>query len=214
MIFGFNTDIKHEGTVYHVQSEAREHDKLLQTQVFVRGRCIGKHANSYAEQMAQPGFSDEHMHDLLKTQHKSVIDAIRSGGLDQLFGALTPPASDSVQPAAASAAAQSHHAPEPPKNEKLTLLWINSDKVYEDNTVVMRFSVMRNGSGVAGAQLTTRVDVPEEAPIYSQTTTAEDGTAELKILLGEHALHNAAVLVQAMHAGDHSTRKFRLRKQA
>src|ERR1017187_4166252 len=42
MIFGFNTDIRHEDTVYHVQSEAREGEQLLQTQVFVRGRCIGK----------------------------------------------------------------------------------------------------------------------------------------------------------------------------
>ena len=41
MIFGFNTDVKHEETIYHVQSEAREADLLLQTQVFVRGRCIG-----------------------------------------------------------------------------------------------------------------------------------------------------------------------------
>ncbi len=39
MIFGFNTDIRHDDTVYHVQSEAREGEQLLQTQVFVRGRC-------------------------------------------------------------------------------------------------------------------------------------------------------------------------------
>ena len=49
MIFGFNTDIKQGDTVYHVQSEARESELLLQTQVFVRGRCIGKRATSYAE---------------------------------------------------------------------------------------------------------------------------------------------------------------------
>ena len=42
MIFGFNTDIKYEDVVYHVQSEARHADLLLQTQVFVHGRCIGK----------------------------------------------------------------------------------------------------------------------------------------------------------------------------
>jgi hypothetical protein len=48
MIFGFNTDIRHEDTVYHVQSEAREGEQLLQTQVFVQGRCIGKRAVSYA----------------------------------------------------------------------------------------------------------------------------------------------------------------------
>ena len=47
MIFGFNTDVKHEDTVYHVQSEAREGEQLLQTQVFVRGRCIGKRAIPY-----------------------------------------------------------------------------------------------------------------------------------------------------------------------
>lgn len=53
MIFGFNTDIKHQDTVYHVQSEARESEQLLQTQVFVRGRCIGKRAVSYASSAAE-----------------------------------------------------------------------------------------------------------------------------------------------------------------
>ncbi len=48
MIFGFNTDIKQQDTVYHVQSEARESEQLLQTQVFVKGRCIGKRAVSYS----------------------------------------------------------------------------------------------------------------------------------------------------------------------
>ena len=53
MIFGFNTDVKHGDTIYHVQSEARESEKLLQTQVFVRGRCIGKKAISYATSAAE-----------------------------------------------------------------------------------------------------------------------------------------------------------------
>ena len=52
MIFGFNTDIKQGDTVYHVQSEAREGELLLQTQVFVRGRCIGKRATPYADKLA------------------------------------------------------------------------------------------------------------------------------------------------------------------
>ena len=53
MIFGFNTDIRHEDTVYHVQSEAREGEQLLQTQVFVRGRCIGKRAIPYGSGAAE-----------------------------------------------------------------------------------------------------------------------------------------------------------------
>ena len=69
-IFGFNTDTKVGDTVYHVQSEARENDLLLQTQVFVQGQCMGKRASSYAERTVQPGFSIELMHELLKAQHR------------------------------------------------------------------------------------------------------------------------------------------------
>ena len=46
MIFALNTDVKHGDTIYHVQNEAREGERLLQTQVFVRGRYIGKIATS------------------------------------------------------------------------------------------------------------------------------------------------------------------------
>ena len=53
MIFGFNTDVKHGDTIYHVQSEARESEHLLQTQVFVRGRCVGKKATSYGSKTGE-----------------------------------------------------------------------------------------------------------------------------------------------------------------
>lgn len=79
MIFGFNTDVKYADTVYHVQSEARQHELLLQTQVFVKGRCIGKHATSYEERTKEPGFSEEHMHEMLKDQHKHFVTAVREG---------------------------------------------------------------------------------------------------------------------------------------
>ena len=77
MIFGFNTDIKHEDTVYHVQSEAREGELILQTQVFVRGRCIGKRATSYADKMAAGAFSDQQKEQILRDQHRIVLEAIR-----------------------------------------------------------------------------------------------------------------------------------------
>jgi hypothetical protein len=82
VIFGFNTDVKFENTVYHVQSEAREHELRLETQIFLRGRCIEKHATSYAEQMKQPGFSEEQMHEMLKDQHKHFVEAVREGRIE------------------------------------------------------------------------------------------------------------------------------------
>src|SRR5215467_6632511 len=85
MIFGFNTDIRHEDTVYHVQSEAREGELILQTQIFVRGRCIGKRATSYADKMSAGAFSDQQKEQMLREQHRIVLEAIREGKLDSVI---------------------------------------------------------------------------------------------------------------------------------
>ncbi len=85
-IFGFNTDVKLADVVYHVQSEARQNDLLLQTLVFVKGQCVGKQAFSYAHELSHPGFSTEAIHELLKTQHKTVLDAIQQGQMSSVLG--------------------------------------------------------------------------------------------------------------------------------
>ena len=83
MIFGFNTDVKHGDTIYHVQSEARESEKLLQTQVFMRGRCVGKKAISYATSL-EAGFSDAQKEQQLRDQHRLVLESIREGKLESV----------------------------------------------------------------------------------------------------------------------------------
>src|SRR5437764_6430141 len=85
MIFGFNTDVKHGDTIYHVQSEAREGEKLLQTQVFVRGRCVGKKAISYAASAAEIGFGDPQKEQLLRDQHRLVLESIKEGKLESVL---------------------------------------------------------------------------------------------------------------------------------
>lgn len=202
MIFGFNTDIKHEDVIYHVQSEARQADLLLQTQVFVRGRCIGKHATSYADWVVKPDFSEEQMHELLKIQHKNVIDTIRAGHIDSLFAPtqMLPREGAEIQDASQ-------------RGEGLSLHWLNADTVYQDNSILMKFKVTRHGQPVAGAGLTSRLHIASDAPVYSEATTDEQGLAEMRISLDESALAEAAVLVQATFDNRQSTRKFRLKKQ-
>ena len=109
VIFGFNTDVKYADTVYHVQSEARLHELRLQTLVFVKGRCIGKHQASYAEQTKEPGFSEEHMHEMLRDQHKRFVTAVREGRIaDELaenneFKVVAPTFAESAAPVADAA---------------------------------------------------------------------------------------------------------------
>lgn len=192
MIFGFNTDTKVGDTVYHVQSEARQNDLLLQTQVFVRGQCIGKRASSYADQAAQPGFTDEHMHELLKSQHRMVLEAVRGGKMESIVG---------------------HDLEIQDTNgQGLAIRWVNSDSVYADSAVVMKFVVTDAGAAAEGARLTSRFALSNDAPIYSQASTDASGAAEMKLVLDESALREAAILVQAQYGEKSATRKFRLRK--
>src|SRR6266852_8435305 len=85
-IFGFNTDVRYGETVYHVQSEARQAELLMQTMVFVKGQCIAKRVVSYANVAAEKGFSEEQIHELIKVQHKAVIGAISEGRIDSVRG--------------------------------------------------------------------------------------------------------------------------------
>lgn len=107
MIFGFNTDVKFADTVYHVQSEARLHELVLQTLVFLKGRCIGKRTSSYAEQTKEPGFSEEHMHEMLKDQHKLFVAAVREGRIEAELGERSEPThAEELPPAAAALIAE------------------------------------------------------------------------------------------------------------
>jgi hypothetical protein len=88
MIFGFNTDIRHEDTVYHVQSEAREGDQLLQTQVFVKGRCVGKRAVPYGSR-GEGGIdiphNDQDREKMLRELHREMLEAIREGRVESII---------------------------------------------------------------------------------------------------------------------------------
>jgi hypothetical protein len=192
MIFGFNTDIKHGDTVYHVQSEARESEQLLQTQVFVRGRCIGKRAVSYATDAAKGQITDQNKEMMLRDQHRQVLDAIREGKVESVFDKQ-----DTSETLAAI--------------KELDLEWLNAHSVHSAGKLQMRLRVTEGGDAVEGARLTLRFARPDSVPFYAQVLTDATGSAEMSIQVAEESLPNSSVLVQASFAGRTATRKFELR---
>ncbi len=193
MIFGFNTDVKHEDTVYHVQSEARENELLLQTQVFVRGRCVGKRATSYADKASESSFTDQQKEQILRDQHRLVLDAIRDGRLETVFDKRDTPESLAAI-------------------KELDVHWLNAGSVHSNRNLQMRLRVTDGGVGVEGARLTVRFARTDAAPFYTQVVTGRNGEAEMNIDVDESALPDAAVLIQANYTGRTATRKFQLRK--
>jgi len=81
MIFGFNTDIKQGAVAYHVQSEVRQTEPRLETQVFVGGRCLGK----YSFPIDELPESEQELQEKLRQQHRQVLEAIREDRLDSLL---------------------------------------------------------------------------------------------------------------------------------
>jgi len=189
MIFGFNTDIRREDTVYHVQSEAREGEQLLQTQVFVRGRCIGKRAVPYGTGAAA---NDPDKEKMLRDLHREVLDAIRDGKLDSIFDKRdTPEMLAAVK--------------------ELDLEWINARSVHASGALTMQIRVTDGGATVQGARLTLRFARPDAAPYYAQILTDAKGNAEMSIQVDEKSLADSSVTVQASFDGRTATRKFQLR---
>jgi hypothetical protein len=192
MIFGFNTDVKHGDTIYHVQSEAREGELLLQSQVFVRGRCIGKRAKSYANKANEAQFGDAQKEQQLREQHRLVLDAIREGKLDSV---LDHPEAENLASV-----------------KELDVQWLNSESMRVDRNLIMQLRVTEGGAAASGARLTFRLARPGAAPFYTQAVADSGGAAEVKIEVEEATLADSSLLVQANFEGRTATRKFVLRK--
>ena len=193
MIFGFNTDIRHEDTVYHVQSEAREAEQLLQTQVFVQGRCIGKRAVPYGSNTGENKISNDHDKEkMLRELHREVLDAIRDGKLDSIFDKKDTPETLAAV-------------------KELDLQWVNAQSVHSSGALTMQIRVTDGGATVEGARLTLRFARPDASPYYAQVLTDGKGNAEMNVHVDEKSLSESSVLVQASFNGRTATRKFQLR---
>jgi len=84
VITGFNTDVEHEGVVYHVQTE----DKGLETPlilslVYTGGAILASKRARYDDLIAA-GFDEKLLADRLQRQHKLICAAIRAGRIEDL----------------------------------------------------------------------------------------------------------------------------------
>lgn len=191
-IFGFNTDVKRADVVYHVQSEARHNDFLLQTLVFLKGQCVAKQAYSYAELTLEPGFSEEAMHELLKAQHKSVLDAVQHGHLASL-----PGNNGEVQDIG---------------GEGLWLKWVNTTQRQEGSSIIMQFQVLDYGQPASAAEIVIWPCPPSEARVVARCSTDSAGNAAVIVPLTDDVIKQSAVMARATRGDKSATRRFRFRK--
>jgi hypothetical protein len=85
MISGFNTDVQHEGHVYHVQTEDCGLDNpAFESLVYVGGTIVAKKRTPYSLQLST-GATEDAIASLLKRQHQVMIAAIKAGRIEDLI---------------------------------------------------------------------------------------------------------------------------------
>jgi hypothetical protein len=114
VITGFNTDIEHDGVVYHVQTEDKGLDSpLILSLVYAGGEILASKRSRY-EDLIKAGFDEEKLSQRLKRQHRLICAAINAGRLEELKRMSSRP-DDVVNIRAAGPPPRPiAHPPEPP----------------------------------------------------------------------------------------------------
>jgi len=85
VITGFNTDVRHEGNVYHVQTEDGGKDNpILESLIYVGGTIVAKKLTPYPAQIEEEA-RQATLAALLKRQHQVIIAAIKAGRIEDLI---------------------------------------------------------------------------------------------------------------------------------
>ena len=219
MVFGFNTDVRSGSAVYHVQSEVRSKEHLLQTQVFVRGQCIGKCATQLPGSSATET-SEDAVQELLKSQHRRIVNAVRAGSLDQELAAIGLPSPEAqvelISNAVFDAAPPLDSANAPTlvassdglATGPMAIECLNAESVLHDGRIAMLLQVTCDHRPVPNAELTLRLVWGEKPSSYYYDFTGPEGTAEVSMPIDGGALQGR-VLVQATSGTTSATRRFR-----
>ena len=85
VLTGYNTDIEHGGTVYHVQTEDKgRSNPFVESLVYASGEILYSRRTSYQDLVDQDVDADT-VATIMDRQHREIVESIGSGALDDLM---------------------------------------------------------------------------------------------------------------------------------
>jgi hypothetical protein len=98
MITGYNTDVRYQEVVFHVQTEDKgASNPFIESLVYVGGQVLASKRANYAELLAE-GRDEKEIVALMDHQHRAMIAAIRHGKFDGKLAALAARPKTAVVP--------------------------------------------------------------------------------------------------------------------
>ncbi len=88
VLTGYNTDIEHAGTTYHVQTEDKgRSNPLVESLVYTSGEILYSRRTPYHD-LVEQDVDQEAVATLMERQHRSIVNAVSKGGLARLTGKI------------------------------------------------------------------------------------------------------------------------------
>ena len=218
MITGFNTDIKHNEKVYHIQTEDKGmQNPYIESLVYVGGEILASKKTSYADQMKN-GVDEKWIAALMEQQHRTMIAAIKRGRLDTPADTTksTPrPAAPTVahpMPEESGAAPATiadektldqviiDYLASEAESEHLELSLLTQVDFFAGTPIELRVATKKSLSQtpIAAAAIEVKVISTVEAPrVIFKGKTAADGTAIVRCTIPAFREGTAAVIISA-----------------
>ena len=220
MITGFNTDIKHNEKVYHIQTEDKGlQNPYIESLVYVGGEILASKKTSYAEQ-AGAGVDEKWIGGLMEQQHRTMIAAIKRGRFDvvadvtkstarpTLSTPMSVPPSTRVEPPPPLAIDEERtldqviidYLASEAESEHLELSLMSSTEFYAGMPVELRVAAKKSLSQnpIAAAAIEVKVISTVEPPrVIFRGKTAADGTTVIRCDIPQFAEGTAAIIISA-----------------
>jgi hypothetical protein len=219
VITGFNTDIKHNEKVYHIQTEDKGlANPYIESLVYVGGEILASKKTSYAEQVKTGTIDEKWIGGLMEQQHRTMIAAIKRGRFDAPADSTkanvprpsAPTVATAMDGDAAAAAAGGEektldqviidYLASEAESEHLELSITNSAEFYAGTTIEIRVAAKKSLSQnpIAAAAIEVKVISTVEAPrVIFRGKTAGDGTAVVRCSIPAFREGTAAVIISA-----------------
>ncbi len=222
MITGFNTDIKYNDKVYHIQTEDKGlQNPYIESLVYVGGEILASKKTSYAEQV-KSGVDEKWIGGLMEQQHRTMIAAIKRGRFDapadQTKNSMSLPRGTVAQPTDKPFGAPATQAPPDEKtldqviidylaseaeSEHLELSLLSQAEFFAGAPVELRVATRKSLSQnpIPAAAIEVKVISTVEPPrVVFRGKTAADGTAVIRCTIPAFREGTAAVIISAQSA--------------
>jgi len=225
MLFGHNTNVTLDGTVFHVQTEDRGvNSATIDTTVHCRGRVLHRRTNKYHDLLPLDAEKEKTVKTRLDEQHFGVVEELKTGALKVEAPALpparpvSPPPYAAAPPAPPSAVSASGAASSPapalasPATNALSLEMLNPRTwlTGKHATLYLVARFREGGKPVAGARVVARV-VGAAEPLSVEVDASADGHARLEFDMPRLIGEDAALVIEATSGDAQGHLRFALR---